>query len=470
MLFTSFEFLFFLLIVFVTYWILPSRYRWILLLLGSYYFYYTCEPVYIVLILISTGIDYFLCNFLTSSESAKRRKWGLTASIVSNLSLLFFFKYFNFFQEAVADISGLFNSTYEPYQTSLALPIGISFYTFQTMSYSFDVYRRKIPVERHFGKFALFVSFFPQLVAGPIERAKDLLPQFKGDQKWTPDMLCEGATLFLWGLFKKVVVADNLKVLVDAIFDHPQLQNGGMVLFAIFAFTIQIYADFSGYSDMAIGVARLFGIHLNINFRTPYFAQSFTEFWTRWHITFSNWLKDYFFQPLGGMKRHTRRSKVYVILFITFVFAGLWHGASWNFLLWGAFSGIMVVIERVTGWRKHVANPYLGTLKTIFNFSLLVLTAVLFRSLDLTQSAEMFGYLSTINVNQIYIAFAEHLFTPGVFGLLVLFFVDLLIAKKSILRLHQLPRFVQYSWTVIILMLIFFLGDSASQDFLYFRF
>lgn len=470
MLFTSFEFVLFFLVVLCAFWLVKAKYRWLLLLVASYYFYYTCEPVYVILILLSTSIDYFLCRYLTSSAVHKKKKMGLFLSVFMNLGLLFFFKYFNFFNEAVSDILGLADISYSPKQHNILLPIGISFYTFQTMSYSFDVYRQKIPVEKHFGKFAVYVSFFPQLVAGPIERARDLLPQFSADKKLAANMLRDGSTLFVWGLFKKVVVADNLKVLVDHVFENPQFQNGGAVLFALFAFTIQIYADFSGYSDMAIGIARMMGIKLTNNFRTPYFSQSFTEFWNRWHITFSTWLKDYFFKPLGGMKRGTKRAKVYLVLFITFVFAGLWHGASWNFLIWGAISGAMVIIERITGWRKHVSNRYLGILKTGFNFFLLVLTAVFFRSIDFEQSRNMLIHLSNINVHDTYISIVDNLLTPGLIGLIVLFLVDLFFAQKSILDIHKKPIAIQFSWAALILIMIFFLGDTASQDFLYFRF
>jgi D-alanyl-lipoteichoic acid acyltransferase DltB (MBOAT superfamily) len=470
MLFTSFEFILFFIVILAIFWGVNAKYRWIILLVASYYFYYTCEPSYVLLILLSTAIDYLLCNFLTSSNRQKRKITGLALSVIMNLSLLFFFKYFNFFQEALADILNALGSSYKPQRHNLLLPIGISFYTFQTMSYSFDVYRGKTQVERHFGKFALYVSFFPQLVAGPIERANDLLPQFSKQQQLSASMLRDGATLFLWGLFKKIVVADNLKVLVDHVFENPQFQNGGAVLFALFAFTIQIYADFSGYSDMAIGLARMMGIHLNINFRTPYFAQSFTAFWNRWHITFSTWLKDYFFKPLGGMKRGSHRLKVYIILFITFVFAGLWHGASWNFLIWGSISGVMVIVERITGWRKNAKNRYLGWIKTGITFSLLVMTAIFFRSIDVNQSQEMIAHLSKISFSEAYIAFADNLISPGVLGLITLFLVDAFIAQKTILDLHQKPILLQYTWAILILIMIFFLGDTASQDFLYFRF
>ena len=471
MLFTSFEFIYFFLFILITYWSIPQRFRWILLLAASYFFYISWEPTYIILILFSTSIDYFLCRYLTGSDDDKKRKTGLLLSVFMNLGLLFTFKYYNFFQDALSDILGVFNVDYVQHESSLLLPVGISFYTFQTLSYSIDIYRKKFGVEKHAGKFALYVAFFPQLVAGPIERASDLLPQFNNEKiKLRANNLRDGALLFLWGLFKKVVVADNVRVLSDHVFNNEQHQSGGQILFAMFAFTIQIYADFSGYSDMAIGTSKMLGINLKLNFRTPYFSQSFTEFWNRWHITLSTWLKDYLFRPLGGYRRGASKMKVYSILFLTLLIAGLWHGASWNFLIWGGFSGIMVVIERITGWRKKVRNKYLRVLKTIFNFSLLVMTALAFRSIDVNQLFDLSVKLCGIELYDTYLAVAENIYTPGMLGIAVLFFTDLFFAKKSILGLNKFHWSIKYTWTSLIIILILFLGDNASDDFLYFQF
>lgn len=470
MLFTSFEYLYFLVIVLIAYWSIPQRYRWILLLLTSYFFYISWEPTYIILILLSTSIDYFLCRYLIGGEEKRKRRTGLILSVVMNLGLLFTFKYYNFFQDALHDILGLLNIKYEAHTSGLLLPVGISFYTFQTLSYSIDVYRKNYDVEKHFGKFALYVSFFPQLVAGPIERASSLLPQFsKKKLKLKAELFRDGALLFLWGLFKKIVVADNLRVLVDHVFDNPEVtQSGGAVLFALFAFTIQIYADFSGYSDMAIGSAKMFGIDLQMNFRTPYFSKSFTEFWNRWHITLSQWLRDYLFVPLGGLKRNKVRS--YSVLFLTFVLAGMWHGASWNFFIWGVISGFIILLERLTGWRKAGKNKTFNVLRALFNFSLVALTTLPFRSIDLNQTYDYAIRLSKIGFQDTYLAIAENMYTPGMLGILVLFLTDLLFAQKSILGLNKHHWSIRYSWTVIIILLILFLGDNASEQFLYFQF
>ena len=268
MLFNSFEFILFLVTVILFHWMMKPAYRWVALLLASYLFYMSWEPTYILLILVSTSIDYFTCLYLTGSTDKKKKKIGLAVSVFLNLGLLFTFKYFNFFQEALHDLFSLFSIQYEPNVSSLLLPVGISFYTFQTISYSIDVYRNEIQSEKHFGKFALYVSFFPQLIAGPIERAKGLLGQInEPSTKLKINQVKEGLTLFIWGLFKKVVVADNAQIIADHYFNNSEFQNGGSLLFAAFLFTVQIYADFSGYSDMAIGTAKLIGVELSTNFK-----------------------------------------------------------------------------------------------------------------------------------------------------------------------------------------------------------
>lgn len=470
MLFNSIQFILFFSLVFILYWVTPNKRRWIILLLASYLFYMSWEPAYALIILLSTSIDYFACRYLTGSDSKTKRKTGLITSVTFNLGLLFVFKYYDFFQDSMQDLLGLFDVKYAPEYSSLLLPVGISFYTFQTLSYSIDVYRKKINIEKHFGKFALFVSYFPQLVAGPIERAGDLLPRFSSKKQLNYDDLSDGSRLFIWGLFKKVVVADNLKVLVDHVFEHPEFQSGGGILFTLFAFTIQIYADFSGYSDMAIGLSRTLGIKLSTNFRTPYFSQSFTEFWGRWHITFSTWLKDYFFKPLGGMSRTSSKVISYFLLFLTFTIAGIWHGASWNFVVWGMIGGIMVVIERITGWRKTVKHRFWRIPKIVFNFSLLVLTAIFFRSIDGQQCLDLIYGLTTIRSDDLYLAFTENLFTPGMIGIGILFITDLFFAQKSILDIKRYPFVLRSIWLLVICVLILFLGDSNSQEFIYFKF
>ena len=343
MLFNSLEYIVFFIAVFILYWLIPAKHKWLLLLISSYFFYMCWEPIYILLILLSTGIDYFLCLHLTGSEHKKNRKIGLYLSVISNLSILFLFKYFNFFQTELQHLLSYFDVNYSPSTSTLLLPLGISFYTFQTLSYSIDVYRKVITPEKHFGKFALYVSFFPQLIAGPIERAKDLIPQLQTKiRKFNTEDFKNGILLFVWGLFKKVVVADNCAILVERYFENSTNETGGTMLFATYLFAIQIYCDFSGYSDMAIGSARMLGIKLKTNFKTPYFSSSITKFWHRWHISFSQWIRDYIYIPLGG----NRMSKYRVAfnLLITMTIGGLWHGASWNFVLWGIVNGVLLIL------------------------------------------------------------------------------------------------------------------------------
>ena len=469
MLFNSFEFISFFLAIFILYWSLPHRFRWLLLLIASYFFYISWEPVYIFLILFSTGIDYFLCRYLTGSEVKKKRITGLLLSILMNLALLFTFKYHDFFQDILADVLTMIDVDYTPRRSGLLLPIGISFYTFQTLSYSIDVYRQKINVEKHLGKFALYVSFFPQLIAGPIERAQDLLVQFhKKSLFFKTQDFKDGLLLFIWGLFKKVVVADNVKILVDHVYDNPEFQNGGSVIFASVLFAIQLYADFSGYSDMAIGTAKMLGINLKTNFRTPYFAQSVTEFWGRWHITLSYWLRDYVFIPLGGSRNSS--FKTFRNIFIVFLLSGIWHGAGWHFVIWGVIHALFVIIEKIFGLDSTGKNAFVAGLKILFTFSIVSVTMMCIRVENVEHLSILVHKIGSFQFYDFYIAVAENKLTPGIMGVMVLFFTDVFIAKRSILGLMTKHRFFQYSWSAIIILLILFVGENTGEAFFYFQF
>lgn len=468
MLFTSFQFLLFFVVIFSLYWITPSKYRWILLLIASYFFYISWEPAYIILILTSTLIDYLLCKNLTQSNYKRKSRLGLTLSIFLNLGLLFFFKYFNFFQSSLALVLGKMGIDYEPSYSSFLLPVGISFYTFQTLSYSIDVYRRKIPVEKHLGKFALYVAYFPQLVAGPIERADTLLKQFNQKATLQLQNLKEGATLFIWGLFKKVVVADNLRILADHTFDNFQFQSGSEVLFATFAFTVQLYADFSGYSDMAIGISRMLGIRLSTNFKTPYFSQNLTEFWRRWHITLSSWFRDYVFIPMGGSM--TGRFRLYRNLFIVFVLSGIWHGAAWSFAIWGILHGTLIIIEKLVGWDRKAKSNLLRFIKIVLTFIIVMLAMLPMRIENVSELFRLWSMLLEVNFNQFIVVVYDNLFMPGLFATGILFVTDLFIARDTITDLKKLPVALQYTWVCIITLAIFFLGDAKSEAFFYFQF
>lgn len=336
MLFNSFSFAIFLPIVFVVYWTVPHRVRWILLLIASYYFYMSWNVKYVILILFTTVVSYTASRLIEKNYSYIWNKIFLYAAIVSCIGVLFFFKYFNFFSESINRLFAHFAIHLHLIILKYLLPVGISFYTFQTLSYVIDVYKGKVKPEHNFGIYATFISFFPQLVAGPIERTENLLPQIKARHNFDSEQALFGAKLMLWGYFKKLVIADTLAQYVDLVFANLEAYHGFDLVIAIFFFTLQIYCDFSGYSDIAIGTADLFGIKLMTNFKSPYFSSSIKEFWNRWHISLSSWFKDYIYIPLGGNRCSKARCAMNVI--ITFLASGLWHGANWTFIIWGGAS------------------------------------------------------------------------------------------------------------------------------------
>lgn len=343
MLFNSFAFAIFLPIVFIFYWGLPHKARWILMLAASYYFYMSWNAKYVFLILFTTIISYVAAILLEKTEKLRNKKWILAGTAVACLGVLFFFKYFNFVSESVTAVFRLFAIQMNPVLLNLLLPVGISFYTFQTLSYVIDVYKGDVKAEHHFGYYAAFISFFPQLVAGPIERTNNLLPQIKAEHKFSYDQATYGLKLMAWGYFKKIVIADTLSQFVSKVYDAPQGFSGFALILATVFFTLQIYCDFSGYSDIAIGTAKLLGINLMTNFKSPYFSQSIKEFWSRWHISLSTWFRDYVYIPLGGSRVGKIRHAVNLL--ITFLVSGLWHGANWTFVIWGGIHGLGQVVE-----------------------------------------------------------------------------------------------------------------------------
>ncbi|MEE2953717.1 MAG: MBOAT family O-acyltransferase [Bacteroidota bacterium] len=313
---------------------------------------------YIFLIIISTLIDYYASNKMGEvTEKTDKKRW-LILSILTNLGLLLGFKYFNFASENIRLIFNQFNIFYETPLFNLLLPVGISFYTFQTLSYTIDVYNGKTPAEKHLGVFAVYVAFFPQLVAGPIERSHRLLPQFFQKHKFSYVRVKSGLQQMMWGFFKKVVIADRLAIIVDAIYNNPHDYSGFALLLATLFFTFQIYCDFSGYSDIAIGAAKVMGFELMENFKRPYFAKSISEFWRRWHISLSTWFRDYLYIPLGGNR--VLKWRWYYNLFITFLISGLWHGANWTFIIWGALHGLYLISAIISTKPKNYIKNMLG--------------------------------------------------------------------------------------------------------------
>ena len=386
MLFNSLPFLIFFVIVTVLYFVLLHKVRWLLLLIASCVFYMFFKPVYILILAFTIVVDYFAGILLESEKNMKRRKKFLIMSIVANVSILAVFKYYNFLDSSVTGLAALFHWHIEiPYLTIL-LPIGLSFHTFQAMSYTIEVYRGKQAAEKHFGIYALYVMFYPQLVAGPIERPQNLLHQFREKHPFSSQNLIDGLRLMLWGFFKKVVIADRVSQYANTVFNHPGDYHFGNLIIAVSCFAIQIYADFSGYSDIAIGAARTMGFDLMINFNRPYQSKSITEFWKRWHISLSTWFKDYVYIPLGGNK--VGIPKWYFNLFIVFLISGLWHGANWTFILWGALHGFYLIFALLTekARNKIISFTRIDKVKWLYNpiqvittFSLVTLAWIFFR-------------------------------------------------------------------------------------------
>ncbi len=351
MVFTSATFLIFLAVVFCVYWSLKDRTAQnILLIVAGYAFYSWWDYRYCSLMILSTIVDYY-CGIAVAKGGTKRKRF-LVLSLISNLGMLAVFKYFDFFQDSLISAFDSVGVAISPWTLRFALPIGISFYTFQTLSYTIDIYRGKLQPHRSFIDYAAYVSFFPQLVAGPIERASSLLPQFATPRRFDPVLARDGLRQMLWGFFKKMVLADRLAAVVNEIYADPSAFDARHLWLAAIGFGFQIYCDFSAYSDIAIGTARLFGMSLTRNFATPYFSQDFVEFWRRWHITLSTWFRDYVYIPLGGSRQGPARQALNVM--IVFAVSGLWHGAGWNFITWGVLHGALVVIS------SRLRNPSLS--------------------------------------------------------------------------------------------------------------
>ena len=346
MIFNSIEFLAFYPLVLLLYFVLPKCCKWPTLLAASYFFYMIWNPPLIFLILFTTAVSYVSAIIIEKTENKARKKFWLAITLITSLGVLFFFKYFNFLADSAVSIWNLFGGESDFVALNLILPVGISFYTFQTLSYVIDVYRGNIKAEKHFGWYALFVSFFPQLVAGPIERPDNLLPQLKETHKLEANNAFVGLQKMAIGFFKKIVVADLIAEFVNAVYNNPAESTGLGIIIASVLFSVQIYCDFSGYTDIAIGCARIMGIRLMQNFDRPYRARSIKEFWARWHISLSTWFRDYLYIPLGGNR--CSKARHYFNLFVVFFVSGLWHGASWTFVIWGCLHGIYQIIGMMT--------------------------------------------------------------------------------------------------------------------------
>lgn len=482
--FNSVEFLIFFPVVLIAYFALPHRWRWGLLLAASYYFYMAWKAEYAILMLFSTAVNYGIALELEVSENKVIRKILLGVALFCTLGLLFVFKYLGFFTLAVHNLFTHANIGYQVPYLALLLPVGISFYTFQSIGYTIDVYRGRHKAERHFGIFALYVAFFPQLVAGPIERATSLLPQFREEHPFDYERVTSGLRRMAWGFFKKMVIADKAAMIVDAIYRSPAEQSGLMLLFGTYLFAFQIYCDFSGYTDIAIGAARIMGFDLMENFRQPYLAQSLGDFWRRWHISLSSWFRDYLYIPLGGSRVSQHRH--YLNLFIVFVVSGLWHGANWTFVIWGALHGAYLILELLLQrpYQRFVAMTRLDTmprlltgLRTILVFHLVLFAWIFFRANTVTDAFYIVQKIGSSIGEPLTLALFARNFHIGYLTALVLAFSIFLVEVIEYLRrrrqiqLIYRPLWVRWATYYALVIMIMLFGElSAKGQFIYFQF
>jgi len=493
MLFNSLHFFIFFIVVLATYYMSNHKFRWVILLASSYYFYMQWNYKYIILILISTVMAYAMALLIQNEERNNLRKLYLSINIITSLGILIIYKYYNFFNDSLRVLFERFDMGYSLSNLALLLPMGISFYTFQTLSYTIDVYRKDIEAEKHFGKFALYVTFFPQLVAGPIERSKNLLPQFSRKYKFNYDDFTKGFHLIFWGLFKKVVIADQSAVIVNTVYNDVTSYSGIHFIIATVFFAIQIYCDFSGYSDMAIGIAKTMGFDLMKNFEQPYFSKSIGEFWKRWHISLSTWFKDYLYIPLGGNR--VKLFKQFRNILITFLISGLWHGANWTFVIWGLIHGIYLVAELVL---YKIFKPVLSKVKTenflikilivIINcikraitFILVLFAWIFFRANSISDGKyiveKIFVYVQEgiewINFEEIVfnLGLSKIETTAVLYSIIVLIVYDLIYYKYGVEKLLiKIPLPIRWAiyYAVIIATLLF--RNVKVQEFIYFQF
>lgn len=492
MLFVTPEFAIFFLIVAMTYFILPHRWRWVLLLAASYYFYASWNINYLSLIILSTFVDYAVGYFLgkTPFEQQNKRKVLLALSVVTNLGILFTFKYYNFFTGSLISAFESMGYSLDIQNLKLLLPVGISFYTFQSMSYTIDIYRGRLEPEPNFGIFATFIAFFPQLVAGPIERARNMLPQFYEKHEFSYVRAVEGFRLILWGAFKKVAIADRSAVVVNAVYGAPDEYSGLSLILATVFFAIQIYCDFSGYTDIAIGVAKVMGYDLMLNFRQPYFAKSIQEFWQRWHISLSTWFRDYLYIPLGGNRVSFGRYLLNIM--IVFLVSGLWHGAGWTFAIWGALHGFYMVIEasmrhlKITILPNSTPNWIRDNIARGWTFLLVTFAWVFFRAADIDSAfyilSNMFrgsgkDIISTFDGAALSSSLQMLITLVAIAILLVYDVVDSMAMEKDSSSITQrmsnwstLIRWGLYYGIVSFTIVAFVLSIGSLNDFIYFQF
>jgi len=476
MLFNTLRFALFFIVVYALYRRLGHRWQNRLLLLASYVFYVFWDWRFLSLILLSTFINYYFGLRIDNAPDQRRRKKNLVLCVCLNLAILGFFKYFNFFAENLQALLEIFGLRAGRVTLNIILPLGISFYTFQAMSYPIDIYRRVIRPTKSLPDFALFIAFFPQLVAGPIERARNLIPQIMAKRNITPEQFYHGCWLIFWGLYKKIVIADGLAVITKKVFAETGDLYGGTLLIAMYAFAFQVYADFSGYSDMARGFAKLMGFNLMLNFRTPFFSTNLYDFWQRWHISLTTWIKEYLYYPLALAKFFGRQLKAPLVVMLTWAIMGFWHGANWKFILWGVYHGaILVAYNRL---RPHMKALRLKRrfsfgswdgLKRLFVFHLFCI-GILFFAVE--SAPKMFAVLNAITADFL----TPHGVDFGLMGRVLLTILPLLIIEYFQYKgddetiVFTWPLFARCAVYYVVLYSIILYGDFGAQRYYYFQF
>jgi alginate O-acetyltransferase complex protein AlgI len=484
MLFNSFEFLIFFLIVTLIFFLLRQNLQQVIwLLIASCYFYMAFVPAYILILLLLILIDYFAGIWIEKAKGITKKNY-LIISLIANISLLVFFKYFNFLNENLYYLVSLFGIHYIPAKLNIVLPIGLSFHTFQSMSYTLEVYRGNQRAERNLGVYALYVLFYPQMVAGPIERPQNLLHQFKVTHSFTRANAAAGLRLMCWGLFKKVVIADRLAVIVNQVYQQPQEHGGLALVLATYFFAFQIYCDFSGYSDIAIGAARVMGYELMTNFNRPYLSTNISQFWQRWHISLSTWFRDYLYISLGGNRVSVMKWQLNTL--IVFLISGLWHGANWTFVCWGLLHGVYLVIYNLTKrYSKKLQldkvaflPPYISNLiNGVLTFHLVAFAWIFFRANSLSDAAYVITHLANGVLPVSFTDLSVSLGMPVTESLLAMIFILLLVlieafiaGSKTWLSYFQSSWGVRWATYSLMLLIIIVFGVFDAQSFIYFQF
>jgi alginate O-acetyltransferase complex protein AlgI len=471
-LFNSFQFLSFFVLVWALFLVTRGTPRRVILLIASYYFYMCWSTRYIFVIWAITLIDFVAGLQIEKTELAGRRKLFLGLSLFCNLALLVIFKYFNFLTGSVHSAAHLFGLRYDQPLLSIILPVGLSFHTFQAMSYTIEVYRRRVPAEKSLLEYALYVAFFPQMVAGPIERPYELLPQFHREPQVTTAGVRSGMAQALWGLFKKMVVADNVADFVKLVYDNPRHYSGSALVLATLLFSVQIYCDFSGYTDIALGLARMMGYELRINFMQPYFSRSVGEFWHRWHISLSTWFRDYVYIPLGGSR--VKRSRHYANLMATFLLSGLWHGANWTFVVWGFLHGLYLIVSQ--GIAPYF--PRLGRLPSLVKigttFALVTFAWIFFRANTVGDAWYIATHLLPLGRLDPFLlkvgGFSRATAPYLLLAITAMFVVEWQIAHpQGIPRWWRMPVVRALAYNACMYAIVF-LGFFGHRDFIYFQF